>query len=234
VTRPSRVDGEHGSVARDGSSSWATARTGPVTAPTQSICAAESEISIETVDIHTRQAATPSWYRVTVRNRRWPCSRWPRAPASGCSPTTARRSSWPPPGRRPTATGHPASLTGPPDKGCAALDQATRSTAWRLPQRTRRDRPAASPETGSDASYGSGSDSGRWSGSQPGMETLRPERTRRMRWLSLVMVPLMALVIAVHGARLTTVAAVLTPLAGIVIAVLGAGRSRAQGLTSSR
>jgi hypothetical protein len=61
------------------------------------------------------------------------------------------------------------------------------------------------------------------------METLRPERTRRMRWLSLVMVPLMALVIAVHGARLTTVAAVLTPLAGIVIAVLGAGRSRHRG-----
>jgi hypothetical protein len=38
------------------------------------------------------------------------------------------------------------------------------------------------------------SDSGRWLGSLPGVEPLRPERTRRMRWMALAMVPLIALV----------------------------------------
>lgn len=61
------------------------------------------------------------------------------------------------------------------------------------------------------------------------METLRPERARRMRWMSLVMVPLIALVIAVHVAGLMTLTAVLTPLVGIVIAVLGAGALTARG-----
>jgi hypothetical protein len=61
------------------------------------------------------------------------------------------------------------------------------------------------------------------------METLRPERTRRMRWMALVMVPLIALVIAVHIAGLTTLAAALIPLAGIVIAVLAAWTLKVRG-----
>jgi hypothetical protein len=61
------------------------------------------------------------------------------------------------------------------------------------------------------------------------METLRPGRTRRMRWLSLVAAPLIALVVAARVAGLTTVAAVLTPLAGIVILALGAGALKARG-----
>jgi hypothetical protein len=36
------------------------------------------------------------------------------------------------------------------------------------------------------------------------METLRPGRTRRMRWLSLVAAPLIALVVAARVAGLTT------------------------------
>lgn len=60
------------------------------------------------------------------------------------------------------------------------------------------------------------------------MEPLQPELTRRMRWMLLVMVPLIALVIAVHIAGLTVLAAVLTPLVGIAVAVLAAWTLKAR------
>jgi hypothetical protein len=50
-----------------------------------------------------------------------------------------------------------------------------------------------------------------------------------MRWMSLVTVPLIALVIATHIAGRTVLAAVLTPLAGIALAVLGAWALKARG-----
>ena len=65
--------------------------------------------------------------------------------------------------------------------------------------------------------------------SQPGVETLRPDRTRRMRWMLLVTVPLIVLVIAIHIAGLRTLAAVLTPLAGITLVVLGAWALKSRG-----
>jgi hypothetical protein len=58
------------------------------------------------------------------------------------------------------------------------------------------------------------------------METLRPERTRRMRWMSLVMVPLIALVIAVHVAGRTTLAAVLRRWSASSSLCWGPGHSR--------
>jgi uncharacterized membrane protein len=44
------------------------------------------------------------------------------------------------------------------------------------------------------------------------MSTMQPDMTRRLRWLGLVMVPLIAQAIAVHSA-------LITPLVGIVLTI---------------
>jgi hypothetical protein len=52
------------------------------------------------------------------------------------------------------------------------------------------------------------------------MGTLQPEMTRRLRWVLLVILLLIALVIVIHVAGPAPLAAVLTPLVGIVFVAL--------------
>lgn len=57
-------------------------------------------------------------------------------------------------------------------------------------------------------------------GSRPGVGTLQPEMTRRLRWVLLMVLLLIVLVIVMHVAGPAPLAAVLTPVVGIVFVAL--------------
>jgi hypothetical protein len=63
-------------------------------------------------------------------------------------------------------------------------------------------------------------------GRRGGMGTLQPELTRRLRWLLLAVVLLIALVIMIHIAAPAPLADALTPLVGIVFLLAWAIRAR--------